>query len=231
MPTQTQKATVQTQPTTFIACLDCRVLEPAAPSAGRHGSTAKAAGTGFLQAHSRHHTTRLERRELELSSDQRWWHRNSTASFAVTDGQRLYVVTGDRPSASREILYRLRPGTLQPKELSLAVDEDTIRRGLASALFPYRLRLTKFRRFMAALQSTVRKLSAGQLDLIFEAADNPGVGIVRMPESAYAELDRLCSTVFDPWELPRMQQFLARDREQDGLLALRVRRELAALDA
>ena len=231
MPTQTRKAIGDPQPSTFIGCLDCRVLEPAAQPTTRRGSPARAANTVFLREHFGHHTTRLERCELNLSSDQRWWNRNSMASFAVTDGQQLYVVTGSRSAASREILYRLRPGTLQPKELNLAVDEETIRRGLASALFPYRLRATKFRRFMAALQSTIRELSAVQLDPIFEAADDPSVGIVRMPDSAYAELDRLCASLFDPWELPRMQQFLLRDREQEGLLALRVRRELAALDA
>ena len=228
-----QRSPIQSEPTTFIACLDCQVLEPtAAETSGQPkcNATNDGAANGFLRTHLRHHTTRLERRDLELSSEQRWRRQNSTATFAATDGKRLYVVTGSRPSRGEPLLYHLRPGTLQAKESNLAVDEDTIRRALVSALFPYRLSASKFRRFMSTLRDVTDSLSVEELDLVFEANDDPSVGIAHMPRGAYADLARRCAGLFDPWELPRIEQFLASDI-REGLLALRVRRELAALDA
>jgi len=224
-------------PTTFIACLDCGVLEPdpaareVAVSLSFKAVDTPRRATTFLHAHSRHQTTRLERREINLRSDQSARNGDSALTFAATDGEHLYVVTSKPIGNARPWSYQLRPATLQAKEPSLAVDEETIRRGLVSALFPYRLRPTTFRRFMTALHGIIRGLCPHQLDVVFEAADDLNIGIAPMPDAGYAELSRLSPTLFDPWELPRIDQFLLRDRTRESLLALRVRRELAALDA
>lgn len=216
----------------FLACLNCHLSVPTVLDPPSCSESATGAETDcFLRDHAGHSVTRLERYDLRLSAEQNWWRRSSGASFALTDGKQLFLVEAERVRAQGESQYRLRPATLHAREPKLAVDEETIRRGLVSALFPYRLRSTKFRRFMEALQDVIGRLSENQLDLVFEDTDDPSLAIARMPDCAYAELERLTPSLFDPWELPRIEQFLARDRDQESLLSLRVRREIAALDA
>ena len=50
-----------------------------------------------------------------------------------------------------------------------------------------------------------------------------------MPDRSYQELLARCAEIFDPTELDTVSKFLRDNRNEDGLLALRVRRELRAL--
>lgn len=212
------------QPRTFLACLDCGVLEP---NAFRHDTGNDT--SAFLRRHARHRTRQLQRRPLRLSREQRWQRRDRSTSFAASDGERLYVITSEHARHGAATLYQVRPAALLPSAATPAVDKETLRRGLASALFPYQLGEEKFGRFCRVLDDIVKDLAVPQLDLVFEAEQDPSSGIARLPDTAYEELRRQSAPIFSTWEWPRIENFLTHDR--DGLLAIRVHRELAALDA
>jgi len=212
------------EPRTFLACLDCGVLEPNVSRRDR-----PAASGVFLSHHARHRTRQLQRRALRLSREQRWQRRDHSTAFAASDGENLYVVTHEHVGHGTPTTYQVRPAALLPTAATPAVDSETLRRGLASALFPYRLGEAKFTRFCQTLHDIVGKLAVPHLDVHFEAEQDPSSGIARLPETAYAELLSQSAPIFASWEWPRVENFLTRDR--DGLLAIRVHRELAALDA
>ena len=69
------------------------------------------------------------------------------------------------------------------------------------------------------------------MEIAFDAADDPDVSIAGMPDGIYNEILARCAEIFDPWELPRVIDFLRDNRDADGLLALRVRRQVIALSA
>jgi len=219
----------------FLACHDCGVLHPVAGRPVQLADDLDAETMDeydtFVTAHAGHHTTRLRRHGFESRSDRPFWDPLATVMFEATDGQRTYVVSASRLSIDEPRLYRFMPGTLQVTASEVDVETADICRGLDMEFHPYALRPTKLDRFLAVLHEVVSHIDPDELEVAFDAADDPAVSIAPMPEPMYRELLARCAEIFDPWELTRVNHFLDENRAEDGLLALRVRRHLTALTA
>ena len=219
----------------LIACRDCGLLQPVVSTSAALVDDAVAALQDayhdFLDEHDGHELTWLARVGCELSSDRPLWDPMGTVTFAVTDGERTYLATGARTALEEPRLYRFAPGNLSARGSALAVDDRHLRRGLDLEFYPQALRLTKLERFVTAVREVVSQLNPEDLPIAFDDADDPAVSVARMPEQTYQELLARCSQIFDPAELDTVSKFLHENRREDGLLALRVRREFRALPA
>jgi hypothetical protein len=126
-------------------------------------------------------------------------------------------------------VYRFAPGTLDSVGAAILVDDKDLRRGLDLEFYPHALRLGKLERFVLAVREVVSHLNPEELPIAFDDADDPMVSVSRMPDPSYQELLARCTEIFDPTELDTVSKFLRDNRDEDGLLALRIRRELRAL--
>jgi hypothetical protein len=86
-------------------------------------------------------------------------------------------------------------------------------------------------RFISVVHDIVSHIPPNDLEIAFDDADDPAVSIARMPTESYQELLTRCTEIFDAWEWPRVSRFLRDNRGEDGLLALRVRRQMSLLSA
>lgn len=219
----------------LIACRDCGLLQPvASTSAAMVDDAAAALQEGyrdFLDAHDGHELAWLTRVGCESSSDRSLWDPMGTVTFTVTDGERTYLATGTRTALEEPRLYRFAPGSLSASGSAIVVDDRHLRRGLDLEFYPQALRLTKLDRFVTAVREVVGQLNPEDLPIAFDDADDPAVSVARMPEQTYQDLLARCSEIFDRAELDTVSKFLHENRREDGLLALRVRREFRALPA
>jgi hypothetical protein len=120
---------------------------------------------------------------------------------------------------------------LELENSEVHIDPTDLRRALDRQFYPHVLRPTKLERFLSAVREVISQIDPDELAIAFDSADDPTVSFARMPETIYNTLVARCTDIFDPWELPRVVSFLDDNRREDGLLALRVRRPLAALPA
>ena len=219
----------------FLACRDCGELYPLlSPSAATFAETdADGEDTfrAFLARHRNHHISCLWRGDAEVQADRPFWDPMATLTFEVTDGDRSYVVRAARESIEDERVYQFLPGTLEVGNTEVQIDAHDLRRGLDRQFYPHALRPTKVDRFLAMVHELINQIDPQQLVIAFDAADDPDVSIASLPDPIFDEILERCSEIFDPWELPRVVDFLRDNREADGLLALRVRRHVTALSA
>jgi hypothetical protein len=218
----------------LIACRDCSVLQPLVCARSTRPDDAaqvwRQAYRDFLAEHRGHDLACFARHGDALASDHPLWDPMVTIRFEVTDGERIYVATGTRPSLEEPRVYRFGPGTLDVVGTAILVDDDDLRRGLDWEFYPNALRLGKLDRFLLVVHEIVGRLNPEELPITFDDADDPTVSVARMPDHSYQELLARCAEIFDPTELDTVSRFLRDNRDEDGLLALRVRRELRASD-
>jgi hypothetical protein len=218
----------------LIACRDCSVLQPlVCVRPTRADDTADVwsqAYRDFLAAHRGHDLACFARHGDALAADHALWDPMATIRFEVTDGERIYLATGSRPSLEEPRVYHFRPGTLDVVGTAILIDDDDLRRGLDWEFYPHALGLGKLDRFILVVREIVGHLNPEELPITFDDADDPMVSIARMPDRSYSELLARCAEIFDSAELDTVSKFLCDNRDEDGLLALRVRRELRASD-
>jgi hypothetical protein len=213
----------------FLGCRECQALYPLVASPHPVGDEAyEAAREGyeeFVQAHATHPTVRFRRHGLASSSTGPFWDPLAAVTFEVTDGERTYVVTASRRSIDAPREYRFASASLETGAPSIEIEDSGLRRGLDLQLYPHAMRPSKLESFVDVVRDVVSHIEADALEIAFDDADDPAVSIARMPDASYEELLARCATIFDPSELPRVNRFLAANRDEDGLLALRVRQE------
>jgi hypothetical protein len=219
----------------FVACRDCNELRPVIDHSLAHSDAAEAESLNaydeFLARHHAHHIACLWRSGSELHADRALWDPMATLTFEVTDGDQSYVVSATRRSIDDEREYRFTTGVLEVGNSEVHIDPSDLRRGLDRQFYPHALRPTKLDRFLSAVHEVITHIDANELAIAFDAADDPAVSIACMPEDTFNELLARCTDIFDPWELSHVLDFLRANRDADGLLALRVRRHVAALSA
>ncbi len=219
----------------FVACRDCQALHPVAVDPPMYDDEvtqdAVDAQRQFIAQHTAHRLTALRRHGIESRADRPLWDPLATIIFEVTDGQRIYVATGMRRSIDEPRLYRFTPGSLELRSTEITIDGDDLRRGLDLQFYPHAIRPSKVDRFIAALDDLLHHVAADELEIAFDAAEDPAVSVARMPDAVYDELLTRCSDIFDAWEVERVRPFLRENRDDDGLLTLRVRREFDVLHA
>jgi hypothetical protein len=219
----------------FLACRDCGELYPLL---GPSGASLDATDVdsddpfkAFLTRHRNHQIVCLWRRDAEVQADRPFWDPMATLTFEVTDGDRSYVVRAARQSIEGERVYQFLPGTLEVGNAEVQIDACDLRRGLDLQFYPHSLRPSKVDRFLASVHELIDQIDPHHLVIEFDAADDPQVSIATIPEQIFDDMLARCGEIFDPWELPRVVDFLRDNREADGLLALRVRRHVTALSA
>ena len=219
----------------FVACHDCAELHPVASPSGALLDDTNTDGTDayaeFLATHRTHRVACLWRGGSEVRADRPLWDPLATLMFEVSDGERAYVVSAGRQSIEDERVYRFTAGVLEVGSSEVQIDSRDLRRGLDLQFYPHALRPTKIERFLSVVHEAIHQIDPDHLEIAFDAADDPAVCIAGMPDGIYNEILARCSEIFDPWELPRVFDFLRDNREADGLLALRVRRHVVALSA
>jgi hypothetical protein len=219
----------------FVGCTECCVLHPVVhESTSLSGDARQAAAEGFnefVAAHMSHGMTTLERQGNATRSDGPLWDPLASLTFHVTDGSQTFVVSATRGSIDEPRQYRFTPGRLAATPPRVTVEDDHVRRGLDRQFFPHAVRPSKIERFVGILRDVVSQIDADGLEIAFDDADDPAVSIARMPDDHYEELVTRCAHVFDASEMPHVSNFLAANRSEDGLLALRVRQEYRVLAA
>jgi hypothetical protein len=219
----------------FLACRDCGELYPLLGPSTASLDEADAASEDpfrtFLARHRHHQIACLWRDHATVQADRPFWDPMATLTFEVTDGDRSYVVRAARQSIEDERVYQFLPGTLTVGTVEVQIDADDLRHGLERQFYPHALRPTKIDRFLAMVHDLLNQIDPHQLVVAYDAPDDPEVSIASLPDQVFDEMLARCSESFDPWELPRIVDFLRDNREADGLLALRVRRHVTALSA
>ena len=220
--------------TRYLACHSCRRLQPlaaVATHAGDDNATAAAEAVHEFQAeHEGHPLAVVRRHGTAVRSVGPVWDPMSVMTFTVADDHSTYLVTVERPSIDEPRIYRFVPGELECAPGSVSIEHSHLLRGLDRELYPHALRPSKLDSFLGAVRNVLERIDVDALDVAFDDADDPAVSIAPMPDVPYAELLESCARIFDAAELPRVSGFLAANRREDGLLALRVRHDYRIVD-
>ena len=219
----------------LLGCRDCqvlyRVVNDPPPAWDEPTEDAIDTHNDFVACHAAHRLARFRRRSSDSHADGPLWDPMSTIHFEITDGEHTYVATCTRNAVDEPRLYRFAPGALEVCTTEVSIDEADLRRGLDRHFYPHAVRPTKVDRLMAVVHELVRSVDPEDLEIAFAASDDPAVSIARMPDYLYQELVARSTEVFDGWEMSTVGDFLSDNRDDDGLLTLRLRRTLRIVTA
>ncbi|MCK6555396.1 hypothetical protein L6Q96_12585 [Candidatus Binatia bacterium] len=214
--------------TQYLACHDCKRLQPLAVAARPDDDSVAAATEALLEfqaEHEGHSLAIVSRHDTAVRAIGPVWDPMSIVTFTVTDGHTRYLVTVERASVDEPRIYRFTPGHLESLPTSVSIEDAHLLHGLDRELYPHALRPSKLDSFIGVVRAVIESIDVDALDVAFDDADDPSISIARMPDAQYVELVQSCSRIFDATELPRVSDFLAANRSEDGLLALRVRHD------
>jgi hypothetical protein len=219
----------------FLGCHDCALLQVVVYESGMHFDEAVEeavqAYREFMASHASHRTAEFHRSNLETHSDRPLWDPMATITFEVTDGHDQYLVHATRASIDEPRVYRFTRGCLEVQCTGVAIDDSDVRRGLDLEFYPHVLRPTKLDQFVSLLHQVISHINPDELAIAFDAADDPAISVAPMPDVVSQEILVQCQEIFDPWEFSRVSTFVHNNRDEHGLLALRVHRQLSQLTA
>ena len=219
----------------LLGCRDCHVLHRVVtdlpPAWDEAAQEVLEEQNDFVASHSAHRLARFRPCSSERLSDRPLWDPMATISFEITDGERMYVATGSRRSVDDPRVYRFAPGALKVSHTEITIDDVDLRRGLDMRFYPHAIRPSQLDRFVAIVRDVVSRIDPDDVEIAFADADDPAVGIACMPDFAYDELLARCSEVFAGWELSNISGFLSDNRDEYGLLSVRLCRTLRTVAA
>ncbi len=217
----------------FLACSDCGTLVPTPlelQSSGDIAGEIAAAVGEFTSEHRAHDLVQLRRTDTEPLSEGAAWDPMVRVHLELTDGERVYIATASRPSVDDERVYTFRPCYLRVAAAAVDIADNDVRRGLDLEFFPHAVRPTKVEDFLGALHEAIGELATEDLEIAFVDAGDPEVSIARMPEQAVQRVLSASSKIFDAWEFALVERFLRENRQETGVLALRVRRNAVIVE-
>ena len=218
----------------FLLCRSCAVLhslESAAADLSPEGrEDALRELEAFESEHDGHRLEEVVRNSPSASLDRPAWDPMATLWFFVRSGSEELLVRASRASIEEPRGYRLIPEP-PPSRGLVEIDAALVRRALDRHFFPQAVSSRKLDYFVGALGELVADIDPRSVETSFDDPEYADAGIGPLPEEICHALLERAAALFDAWELERLCEFVAEHRREDGALALRVHRTLAALSA
>jgi len=148
----------------------------------------------------------------------------ATRWFRVRAGADVLAVRSWRTSIDAARCYAIEPAGLPGVAACVEVDEALLRRALDRDFYPHAIRAAQLDGFVAVVREMLSPLDPDSVDTSFDDASLPDAEIGPFPTALRPVLLERCGTLFDSWELERLRGFVGAHANEDGALAVRVRR-------
>jgi len=214
----------------FLLCRHCELLQPLRtpgpwPESDPEAAADLAAFRTTHEAHDLEHAERVDERGL---TDLPLWDPMATRWFRVRagSGTETVAVRSWRASVDEPRRYAIDAAGLPAVATCVEVDEPLLRRALDRDFYPHAMRTAQLDGFVAAVRETLAPLDPDTVETSFDDAALPDAEIGPFPPALRGCLIERCSGLFDTWELERLRGFVGAHGQEDGALAVRVRRVL-----
>ncbi len=217
---------------TYLLCRRCRLLHPLerddVASSDPDQMAVQFDLDLFRVEHAAHDIEVATRRTISSVGDRPAWDPMAMTWFQVATGHDELLVRAWRPSI--ELPRRFEVEVTAPPDVRSLVEIDTplLFRALDRHFFPHALRPRKVEAFAALVHDLIGRLDPEAVETSFDDAAYPNAAIAPFPAHLCETLLVQCTTIFDASELERVAHFIEANRREDGCLALRVHRRLAA---
>jgi hypothetical protein len=219
----------------FLLCRRCRVLHPLQLDgfylSAEDEQTFALDLQLFRSEHARHEIEEAARTAAPPLYDRPLWDPMINTWFEVAAGGAVLIVRSSRSSIDEPRRYSLEAAPPPCEEGGVEVDSGLVRRALDRHFFPHAISAAKLDRFVAELGDLAARLDPTAIETSFDDADYADAGIAPLPEEVCRALLTRCAGIFDQWELERVRSFVAENKHEVGVLALRVHRPVARLSA
>jgi hypothetical protein len=220
----------------FLLCRSCRLLHPSEVDGfdlPREDLEAVALELRiFRSEHAEHGIEEAMRLPGPSAHDRPMWDPMASSWFQVTARGDTLLVRGWRTSIDEPRHYNLEPSPPPVVEIGSAVlDVALVRRALDRHFFPQVVSQRKIDAFVGAASDLVGRLDPMDVETSYDDADVPNAAIGPLPDDVCDALLHRCAGIFDEWELQRVRGFVEENRDEYGVLAVRVHRQLALASA
>jgi hypothetical protein len=212
----------------FLLCRRCGLLQPLRIPGPWPESDPEAAAdlAAFRTAHDAHDLEHAERLDERGLTNLPLWDPMATRWFRVRAGSDTLAVRSWRTSIDEPRGYAIEADGLPGVAACVEVDEPLLRRALDRDFYPHAIRTTQLDGFVAAVRAMLAPLDPDTVETSFDDAALPDAEIGPFPPALRAPLLERCAGLFDAWELERLRGFVGAHGQEDGALAVRVRRVL-----
>jgi hypothetical protein len=219
----------------FLLCRSCRLLHPLGVDGLDLPKEDVEAFAFELQIfrseHAEHGVEEAMRLPGPSTHDRRMWDPMASSWFHVTARGDTLLVRGWRTSIDEPRHYSLEPSLPVIETGPVVLEVALVRRALDRHFFPQVVSQRKIDAFVTVASDLVGRLDPTDVQTSYDDADVPNAAIGPLPDDVCDALLLHCAAIFDQWELQRVRRFVEENRNEYGVLAVRVHRQLALASA
>lgn len=185
----------------------------------------------FRSEHAEHGVEEAMRLPGPSTHDRPMWDPMANSWFQVTAHGDTLLVRGWRTSIEEPRHYSLEASAPAVEIGLVDLDVALVRRALDRHFFPQVVSDRKIDAFVAAASDLVGRLDPIDVETSYDDAEVPNSAMGPLPDDVCDALLIRCAAIFDVWELQRVRRFVEENRNEYGVLAVRVHRQLALASA
>ncbi len=223
----------------LIRCTQCNDVIPVFGQFGDFGEDSALPGVewssedlrkhkGFLSLHQNHTLEEL-RIDRDTFISERPRHEASKISYLeASNGRQRFLIRRSRNGLGQPAFYELIPGRLEVSNISLEIQENDLRRQMASEDWSFPLTKGKMEKFIRALKTEVKQVSPEEIR-VNQEGDTPMVGYGRLKPGHWKNVLRRCQMDFKEYELTQIKRFIRENKSPNDVLGVLIKRRISIL--
>lgn len=182
----------------------------------------------FLRRHRNHTLEELRADPGTIVSDRPWHEPSKVSYFEAHNGRCKFLIRRSKNGMGQPAFYELIPGRLHISNTSLKIQENDLRKQIASENGGVHLTKAKVEKFIKAMKKEVKRLSPKEVRVNLEG-ETPLLAYGSLKEAHWKKVLGQCQKDFQKSELTEIKRFILENRNHNDVLALLIKRKVSIL--
>ena len=184
----------------------------------------------FFRCHGEHPVEELRVNTDTCISDKPSYESVKVSYFEASNGQQSFLIKRTKPTLDQPAIYQLIPGKLLVSNVSSNIQEEALRKQMATRNGSAPLTEEKIQKFIRAFQDEMETIGPEKLTEeveVVEEGETPLLSYGIFKEAHWDNILRRCARDFDMAELNKIRQFIDENSQPEDVLSLLVKRKIS----
>jgi hypothetical protein len=184
----------------------------------------------FFSCHGEHPVEELRVNPDTCISDKPSYESVKVSYFEASNGQQSFLIRRTKPALDQPAIYQLIPGKLLVSNVSFNIQEEALRKEMATRNGSAPLTEEKIQKFIRAFRDEVETIGPDRLSEEVDVAgegETPLLSYGIFKEAHWENILRRCALDFDNADLNKIRQFIDENSLPDDVLSLLVERKVS----
>jgi len=184
----------------------------------------------FFRCHGTHPVEELRVNTDTYISDKPSYESVKVSYFEASNGEQSFLIRRTKPALDQPAIYELIPGKLLVSNISFNIQEEALRKQMATRNGSAPLTEEKIQKFIRAFRDEVETIGPEKLAAEVEVADEgekPLLSYGIFKQARWENILRRCAQDFEKVDLNKIRQFIDENSQPNDVLSLLVKRKVS----